>query len=153
MVVTVSTIATTALADGPLAAIAAGAWTLEVSALRDPWDPYVPAADRGASAAATMRVPNGWTASLVVNYLGRLPAAEAGGPSLRASSLVNGRLTRNLTKSTRVTFDVFNVFNHRVKDVDYFATNRIWNSSGAADSFLFNAAEPRGFRLKLRTTF
>jgi hypothetical protein len=129
----------------------AQAWALRARRAGDASRDF-PAAERGASAAATMRVPNGWTASLLVNYLGRRSAAEDGGASLRASSFVNARLTRSLGKSTRVTFDVFNVFDQRVRDVDYFSTARIWNS-GAADSFLFNPAEPRGIRIKLRTTF
>jgi hypothetical protein len=115
---------------------------------------YVPgAADRGMSAAATMRVPNGWTAMLLVNYLGRRHASEDGGVSVKPSSFVNARLSRNLSKSTRVTFDVFNVFDRHARDIDALSAARFWNQPGAADSFLFNPAEPRGFRIKLRTTF
>jgi hypothetical protein len=128
------------------------AWALRAHLAADGARDF-PAAERGASAAATMRVPNGWTASLLVNYLGRRPVAEDGGASLRASSFVNARLARSLGKSTRVTFDVFNVFDRRMRDVDYLSTTRVWNTSGATDSFLFNPAEPRGFRIKLRTTF
>lgn len=114
---------------------------------------YVPgAAERNVSAAATMRLPNGWTTSLLVNTFGSRLAADDGAARLKATSFVNARLARNLSKATRVTFDIFNVFDQRVSDVDYFSTTRIWSQPGA-DSFLFNPAEPRGFRIKLRTTF
>jgi outer membrane receptor protein involved in Fe transport len=114
---------------------------------------YIPgAAERSASAAATLRVRNGWTASLLVNSFGKRPAVDGGSASLKATSFVNARLARNLSKKTRITFDVFNVFDQRIRDIDQLSTTRIWSQSGA-DSFLFNPAEPRGFRIKLRTTF
>ena len=110
------------------------------------------AAERNVTAAATMRAPGGWTAALLVNYLGKRAGLEESA-SLRASTFVNARFTRKLSKSTRVTFDVFNVFDQRLRDVDYFAASRMARAAGSADSYLFNPAEPRGFRLRLRTTF
>lgn len=113
---------------------------------------YVPgAAERNASASATIR-GFGWSASLLVNYLGKRTGIDEPA-SVRASTFVNGRLSRNLSKDTRVTFDVFNVFDQRLRDIDYFSASRMSSAFGAADNYLFNPAEPRGFRLKLRTTF
>ena len=114
---------------------------------------YVPGtAERSASAAATVRVPHG-TASLLVSYLGQRTGIEDGA-SLRASTFVNARLTQNLSKRTRVTFDMFNLFDQRLRDVDYFSASRLATTPfGASDNYLFNPAEPRGFRIKLRTTF
>lgn len=113
---------------------------------------YVPgAAERNAAASATVR-GYGWSASLLVNYLGKRTGIDEPA-SVRASTFVNGRLSRNLSKNTRVTFDVFNVFDQRLRDVDYFSASRMSSAFGAADSYLFSPAEPRGFRLKLRTTF
>jgi outer membrane receptor protein involved in Fe transport len=113
---------------------------------------YVPgAAERNASASATVR-GYGWSASLLVSYLGKRSGIEEP-VSLRASTFVNARLSRSLSKNTRLSFDVFNLFDQRLRDIDYFTASRMSNASGAADSYLFNPAEPRGFRLKLRTTF
>ena len=115
---------------------------------------YIPfAAERNASAGATLRVPNGWSASLFVSSFGRRQTIEEDSLRLKASSFVNARLSRNLSKKTRVSFDVFNVFDRRVDNVDYFSTTRVWNQPGAADNFLFSPLEPRGFRAKLRITF
>ena len=120
----------------------------------DPGSEYIPwAVERTASAGATLRVPNGWSASLFVSSFGREQAVESDSPRGKASSFVNGRLSRNLSKKTRVTFDVFNVFDKRLGNVDYFGTTRVWNQPGAGDNFLSNPLEPRGFRVKLRTTF
>jgi hypothetical protein len=111
------------------------------------------AAQRIASAGATLRTPDGWTASLLVNSLGRRDTLAGDSAPVRSSTFVNGRLSRNLGKRSRVSLDVFNVFDQRVGPIDYFSTSRLWEQPGAGDSFLFNPAEPRGFRLKLRTTF
>jgi len=110
------------------------------------------APEHTVTGALTLRTPDGWTASLLVNSLGEREA-EGEAPHVKPSTFVNGRLTRNLTKTTRVTFDVFNLFDRRADSLDYFAASRLWNAPGAADSFLFNPAEPRGFRVKLRTSF
>jgi len=113
---------------------------------------YVPgAAERNASASATLR-GYGWSASLFVSYLGRRSGIEEPA-GLRASTFVNARLSRNLTKDTRLSFDVFNLFDQRLRDIDYFSASRLSSAFGAADNYLFNPAEPRGFLLKLRTTF
>jgi hypothetical protein len=110
------------------------------------------APEHTVTGAMTLRTPDGWTASLLVNSLGEREA-EGESPRVKPSTFVNGRLTRNLTKTTRVTLDVFNVFDRRADNLDYFSAARLWNAPGAADSFLFNPAEPRGFRVKMRTTF
>ena len=115
---------------------------------------YLPtAAERSASAGATLRTPMGWSATLFVSSLGPGRGTDDGALKLKSSTFVNARLGRNLTKNTRVTFDVFNVFDQRTGNLDYFATARAWNPGGVGDNFLFNPAEPRGFRIKLRTTF
>lgn len=114
---------------------------------------YVPgAAERSASAAATVRAPGGWNASLLVSYLGKRAGIDEDS-SLRASTFVNARLSRKLSKNTRMSFDVLNVFDQRLRDVDYFSASRLSTASGANDGYLFNPAEARGFRLRLRTTF
>ena len=100
-----------------------------------------------------MKAPNGWSASLFVSSLDSRQMLEDDSARRKSSSFVNARLSRNLSERTRVSLDVFNVFDHRAGNVDYFSTTRVWAQPGAGDNFLFNPAEPRGFRIKLRTTF
>jgi hypothetical protein len=111
------------------------------------------AAERNATAGATMKAPNGWSASLFVSSFGPRQTVEDNAAQVKSSSFVNARLSRNLSKQTRLSVDVFNIFDHRLGNVDYFSTTRVWAQPGAGDNFLFNPAEPRGFRVKLRTTF
>jgi hypothetical protein len=110
------------------------------------------AASRLATAGATLRGVGGWTAKLFVSYLGPRERADEEPTRLRSSTVVNAQVARNLTKATRLTFDVFNVFNQAVEDMDPFAASRL-AQPGSMDNFLFHPGEPRGFRLKLRTTF
>ena len=94
----------------------------------------------------------GWSASLFVSHFGN-EGVDDEGERLRSSTLVNGRLNYNLTKATRLSLDVFNIFDRSAAPIDYYAASRLWGQPGMADDFLFHPAEPRGFRLRLRTTF
>ena len=110
------------------------------------------AARQGATAGATVRPLRGWSASLFVSHFATA-AADDEGQRLRSSTLVNGRLNYSLTKQARVSLDVFNIFDRAAAPIDYYAASRLWGQPGMADDFLFHPAEPRGFRLRLRTTF
>lgn len=109
-------------------------------------------ARQAATAGATVRPLRGWSASLFVSHFGN-EGIEDEGERLRSSTLVNGRLNYNLSKKTRVSLDVFNIFDKAAAPLDYYAASRLWGQPGMADDFLFHPAEPRGFRLRLRTTF
>ncbi|HUQ27783.1 MAG TPA: hypothetical protein VM051_04280 [Usitatibacter sp.] len=104
---------------------------------------YVPgAAQRSATATATLRMPKGWSAGLGVDYLGKRPGIDESA-SLASSTFVNARIARSLSRNTRVSLDLLNLFDQRLRDVDYFSASRLSSTP----------AEPRGLRLKLRTTF
>jgi hypothetical protein len=113
---------------------------------------FVPgAAERTASAAATVHPASDWTASVIASYLGRRTGLDET-TSLASSIFLNARLTRSLSKSTRVTLDALNLLDQRLAGVDSFSASRL--SGGVlADGHLFTPAEPRGIRLQLRTTF
>jgi hypothetical protein len=111
----------------------------------------VGAPERGASAAATLRMPAGWSASLALNYLARRNGIEET-LTLATSTFANARLARDLSKRTRVSLDFSNLLGQRLRDVDYLAASRNGGLAPTQDS-LFNPAEPRGVRLWLKTTF
>ena len=106
-----------------------------------------------ANAGATIRDRSGWSASLFVSTLGRSRMVDDEAKRLRSSSVVNAQIGRRLSKTTRLSFDVFNVFDHRGGDLDYFSASRLWSTYGLAENYLFNPAEPRGFRVRLRQAF
>lgn len=105
------------------------------------------------NAGATVRNGSKWSASLFVKYLGERTAMEEDALRLRSSTTVGAQFTTRLDKRTRLTVDVFNVFNQRAGDLDYFAASRLWRQPGTVDGFLFHPAAPRGFRALLSTRF
>ncbi len=110
------------------------------------------ALERNTTAAATIRLPGGWKGGLGVSYFGKREGV-ADPASLRASTLVGAHLTRSLSKQTSLSFDVFNLFDQRLREVDYFSVSRLSGAAGASDAYLFNPAESRGIRLRLKMTF
>ena len=104
------------------------------------------------SAGATVRMSRDWDVRLAVNYLGPRDAADEGA-ALRSTTLANAQVAWWLGHTTRVSLDVFNVFNQRLLVVDSFAASRAGMLEGAGEKFLSSPAEPRGFLLKLRTRF
>jgi hypothetical protein len=97
-------------------------------------------------------MPARWRASLMASYLGKR-AATGEDASLRASTFVSAGLTHDLSRTARLSLEMPNLFGQRVRDVDYFWASRASGAFGAGDAYLFNPAQPRGFRLRLRTTF
>jgi len=99
-------------------------------------------AERSGSVSATMFLPARWTAGITANYIGRRAGIDEV-PGLRDSTFVNARFTHWLGKDTRVSVDLLNVFDQKLRDIDYLSAARLPGYG----------AEPRGLRLGLRTTF
>jgi len=143
--------------DGLYASVDAlgSSWTsleLGIAGLQTPAQKALAAAERNTSAGATLK-RSGWRASLFVNYFDPRQTIEDTMGLGKPFSFVNARLSGEVAKHTRLVFDVFNVFDHRVPANDYLAATHIWNRPAALDNFLFNPVEPRGFRIKLRVEF
>jgi hypothetical protein len=103
---------------------------------------YVPgAAEHLASATATLQPVRGWSANVGLSYLGKRTGLDER-TSISGSTYVNAGLTRNLSRQTRLSLDLLNIFDRALHDVDYLSASR-----------LTNQVEPRGIRLRLRTTF
>ena len=104
-----------------------------------------------ATAGASFRGPGNWRAKLFVSDLGG--RNEENGPLLRSNTTVGAQLSLRLTRSARLNVDVFNVFNHKSGEVDYFTGSQIFRQPGTLDGYLSHPAEGRGFRLSLSARF
>ncbi|HYC37461.1 MAG TPA: TonB-dependent receptor [Usitatibacter sp.] len=109
--------------------------------------------ERHATAGATVRAMRGWSASLHVRHFGPVRSNDEDTLRLRSSTTVGAQLTGKLSKTTRLSIEVFNLFDQRTGEIDYFSASRAWSQPGALESFLSHPAEARGFRLRLRTNF
>ena len=108
--------------------------------------------ERYATAGATLRNLNGWTAKLFVAWFRPGHGIEDDLLELRPSSTVNAQFSRLVARRTRLTVDLFNLFDTRRGDTP-FADARAWRQPGAIDSYFFHPAQGRGARVRLRIAF
>jgi len=66
----------------------------------------------GASAGVTVEGLDGW--------FGSRPLIEDGSARTGPTSLVNARASYAFSKKTRLSLDVFNLFDRKDNDIDYF---------------------------------
>ena len=98
-------------------------------------------------AAGTTAVSNGWRASLFVTR------PEVQDDQLRGSNTVGARFSRRLSRDTRVSVDVFNVFDKKMDAIDPLAATRSLAHPAIGDNYLFHPAEQRGVRVGIKLTF
>jgi outer membrane receptor protein involved in Fe transport len=111
------------------------------------------AIDRVASLAATVRELGGWSASLQLRYLG--PGALIEDNSVRAhpSTTTNLRLGYQIAKGIDATLDVFNLFDRKVNDIQYFYESQLPGEAAPVADRHVHPAEPRTARVTLRARF
>ena len=107
---------------------------------------------RDAQAGTTVTVPSGWRASLFVSHVAPSTTLQDDSFRIRPSTFVSARLSRPIAKGTRLSFDIFNIFDQRARDLDYLALSRT-GVPASPENFLFAPGEPRGFRINLRKAF
>ena len=87
-------------------------------------------------------------------YFGPRPLVEDNSVRSESTRLVNLETGYRLSRSVRVSVDVFNVLNARHSDVDYFYTSRLPGEPvGGVDDVHFHATLPRTARLNLIVGF
>jgi outer membrane receptor protein involved in Fe transport len=109
--------------------------------------------DRVASVAATLRELGSWSASLQWRYLGPGPLIEDNSVRSFSSLLTNLRVSRKLGSNAEVTLDVFNLFDRKVNDIQYFYESQLPGESAPVADRHVHPAEPRTARLSLLVRF
>lgn len=124
------------------------AWTHARFADADAAGDRIPGAvDRVASVALTVRDLGPWSASLQWRYLGPRALVEDNSVRAAGSLLANLRVTRRFGLQHELTLDVFNLFDRRANDIEYFYASRLPGETGAVDDRHLHPAEPRTVRL------
>jgi len=115
------------------------------------------AIDRVASVAGTLKNLNGWTTSLQWRYLGAGALAEDNSVRSFPSSTFNLRATKALGRvlgaEASVTLDVFNLFDRKVNDIQYFYESQLPGEAAPVADRHVHPAEPRNLRLTLQVSF
>jgi hypothetical protein len=107
-----------------------------------------------ASAGATVENVNGWFGSVRWRYFGPRPLIEDNSVRSQSTSLVNLRIGHAVTKQIRAYLDVFNLFDRKASDVDYFYASRLQGEPAqGVDDVHFHPVESRALRATLAATF
>ncbi|MDD0840677.1 TonB-dependent receptor plug domain-containing protein [Curvibacter sp. HBC61] len=115
------------------------------------------AVDSVASVAATLRDLGPWSASLQWRYLGSGALVEDNSVRSSPASTFNLRVTRDLQamlgRPSGLTVDVFNLFNRRVNDIQYYYASQLVGETSPVNDRVVHPAEPRSVRITYRTRF
>lgn len=109
--------------------------------------------DKVASVALTLHELGPWSASLQWRYLGSGPLVEDNSVRSNPSSTFNLRVSRKLWRDSELTLDVFNLFDRKVNDIEYYYESRLPSEAAAVADKHVHPAEPRTVRLTLKVGF
>ena len=106
------------------------------------------------SLGATVLDRGPWFGHFQLRYFGPRPLIEDDSQRSKATTLAYLRVGYKLTPNVRVALDVFNLFDRKASDIDYFYTSRLRGEpAGGVDDIHFHPVEPRRFRLTLTSSF
>jgi outer membrane receptor protein involved in Fe transport len=121
----------------------------------DPIGPYIPGSPgMVASAGATVDSIDGYLGSLKVRYFGPRPLYDDNSVRSNASTIMDARVGYKFSNNWRLFLDIFNLFNAKVSDIDYFYVSRLPGEppAGVADVHT-HPADPLEARLVLSVVF
>lgn len=99
-----------------------------------------------------------WTAGIRVRHIGEHALIEDNSIRGQASTITNVKLASRVGARAEVTLDIFNLFDHRVNDVQYAYASRLKGESVFADNVTpatlhVHPSVPRTVRLSLKIFF
>jgi outer membrane receptor protein involved in Fe transport len=95
-----------------------------------------------------------WFGQLQLRYFGPRPLVEDDSQRSKATTLAYLRVGYRFTPKLKVALDVFNLFNRKASDIDYYYESRLAGepASGVADTH-FHPVEPRSLRVTLTANY
>jgi outer membrane cobalamin receptor len=121
----------------------------------DPSGRFIPGSVQTVvSAGVSVDHPRGLFASARLRYFGPRPLIEDGSVRSQSTSLVNLQGGYRMLRNARLVADVFNLFDRKVSDIDYFYTSRLPGEPAAGvDDIHLHPALPRAARISLQLSF
>jgi len=116
---------------------------------------YVPGSVRTvASLGATVTGFGPWFGQLQVRYFGPRPLIEDNSQRSQGTTLAYARVGYKVSSDVKVSLDVFNLFDSKASDIDYYYVSRLQGepAQGVGDIHS-HPAEPRMARLTLTVNF
>jgi hypothetical protein len=121
----------------------------------DPAGQAIPGAiDKVASFGVTVTGRGRWFGTFEARYFGPRALVEDNSVRSAGTLLLSARVGATIAPRTRLTLDVFNLFNRRASDIDYYYRSRLAGepADGIEDRH-FHPVEPRTARLTLVHNF
>ncbi|WP_080753361.1 TonB-dependent receptor [Janthinobacterium lividum] len=121
----------------------------------DPAGNFIPGSiDKVASFGVTVTDQGPWSGAFQLRYFGPRPLIEDNSVRSASTTLAYARVAYQLNRRTRIALDVFNLFNKRASDIDYYYASRLpgEGADGVNDRH-FHPVEPRSARLTLSYAF
>lgn len=121
----------------------------------DPAGDYIPGSlDKVLSFGATVLDLGHWHGAFNLRYFGPRPLTEDNSVRSPSTALAYARIGYKINPKTRLTLDVFNLFDRHASDIDYFYQSRLrGEAAGGVSDIHFHPAEPRSLRLTLAHNF
>lgn len=91
-----------------------------------------------------------WFGALRFRYFGPRPLAEDNSVRAKASALSNLRLGYKFDNSTLLALDVFNLFDRKANDIEYWYASQLTGETSAQFDRHIHPAEPRSVRITLQ---
>ena len=116
---------------------------------------YVPGSvETVVSLGATISDRGPWSGQFQLRYFGPRPLIENNSQRSDATTLAYLRVGYQVSSKTKLSLDVFNVFDTKASDIDYYYSSRLPGEAaeGVTDRH-FHPVEPRSVRLTLTTHF
>jgi hypothetical protein len=110
--------------------------------------------DKMASLGLSLTDWQGWFGALQWRYFGPRPLIEDNSQRSASTSLAYLRVGRQLDPDVRLSLDVFNLFNRKASDIDYYYASRLRGEPPeGVNDIHFHPVEPRTLRATLQVKF
>ncbi|NVI85292.1 TonB-dependent receptor [Janthinobacterium sp. BJB401] len=121
----------------------------------DPAGNFIPGSiDKVASFGVTVTDQGPWSGALQLRYFGPRPLIEDNSVRSASTTLAYARVSYQLNRKTRIALDVFNLFDKRASDIDYYYASRLpGEATEGVNDRHFHPVEPRSARLTLSYGF
>jgi outer membrane receptor protein involved in Fe transport len=121
---------------------------------KDPAGQYIPGAiNKVASMGATVTNWGNWFGSVQLRYFGPRPLIEDNSVRSNSTFLTYARVGYRYNSRTTFTLDVFNLFDRKASDIDYYYESQLaWEAAPVNDKH-FHPVEPRSARLTMSYNF
>jgi outer membrane receptor protein involved in Fe transport len=120
----------------------------------DPAGQYIPGAiNKVASLGATVTNWGNWFGSVQLRYFGPRPLIEDNSVRSNSTFLTYARVGYRYNPKTTLTLDIFNLFNRKASDIDYYYESQLKGEAAPVNDIHFHPVEPRAARLTLTYQF